>query len=124
MGRLKVGKINKYKNKIVNCNGLKFHSKKEANRYKELKLLEHHGSLQDLELQPKFELMPKINTDGYKIRKMTYIADFRYKEFIDGVWVDTIEDVKGFKTQVYKIKRSFFIQKYIIGKDEIRFIET
>ena len=75
--------------------GHKFPSKKEANRYGELKLLQQAGKIQRLHLQPKFEL----TVNGIIIGK--YIADFDYWE--NGVWV--VEDAKGFKTPLYKWKR-------------------
>jgi uncharacterized protein related to proFAR isomerase len=46
--------------------------------------------------------------DGKKQRPINYIADFVYVaelDFIDGR--ETVEDVKGFKTPEYKLKRKF-----------------
>ena len=44
------------------------------------------------------------------MRKVSYIADFMYKDIKRGVTV--VEDVKGFKTDVYKIKKKLFLYKY------------
>ena len=103
---------NKYGNKKVVVDGHPFDSKREARRYKELKLLERAGKIKDLELQPKFELIPTIRTDTETLYAVSYYADFRYVECDSGRVI--VEDVKskGTITQVYKIKKRLFIQKY------------
>lgn len=102
---------NKYKNKKVKVDGINFDSMKEARRYKELKLLEMGGAITDLTLQPKFELIPTIRIKGHKTERVTYyIADFAYTEKKTGKKV--VEDVKGFKTEVYKLKKKMFLYKY------------
>ena len=60
MIRLKRAKGQKYNNTKVIVNGIKFDSKKESERY--IVLLEHErdGSISDLKLQVKFELIPPI----------------------------------------------------------------
>jgi hypothetical protein len=105
----------KYKNKKVTIDGIEFDSIKEGNRYAELKLLEKVGIIKDLELQPKFELIPKYKIGGRSVRKMEYVADFKYIE--NGKVV--IEDVKGMKTEVYKIKKKLFEFQYGIEVREI-----
>lgn len=47
----------KYNNKKITVDGQIFDSKKEANRYKELRLLEKAGEIKDLRTQVKFKLM-------------------------------------------------------------------
>lgn len=101
---------NKYKNKKTVIDNIKFDSKKEANRYKELKLLEKAGHIKNLRLQPKFELLPKYEINGRKVRAMYYIADFEYEEVTTGEKV--IEDVKGVKTAVYRLKKKLFEHQY------------
>lgn len=86
----------KYGNVRTTVDGIKFHSKKEAARYQELKLLELAGEIQDLKLQPSFDL---IVQGGKVIGK--YFADFKYRI---GQRV-VIEDVKGKKTDLYKLKK-------------------
>lgn len=101
----------KYKNKKIEFNGMKFDSKKEANRYQELLILQHAGQITELEKQVKFELIPSQKGGIRTERPMTYIADFVYWE--DGVRV--IEDCKGFKTKDYVIKRKLMkLQGYEI----------
>ena len=72
-------KVNKYKNKKVEYDNIKFDSIKEKNRYVTLKELEKYGLIKELELQKLFELQPKyINNNGKHIRAITYKADFFY----------------------------------------------
>ena len=47
-------KQNKYHNKKVIVDNIKFDSKKEANRYNQLKLLEKANLISELELQKKY----------------------------------------------------------------------
>ena len=101
---------NKYKNKKTEVDGIKFDSLKEARRYGELRLLVKAGMIKDLELQPVFELIPKQKHNGKTIRKTSYIADFKYTDIQRGI--EVVEDVKGFKTDVYKLKKKMFLYKY------------
>ena len=95
----------KYKAKKTVVDGITFDSKKEACRYQELKLMEKAGQITDLKLQPKFQLQAKYrNGAGKAIREVSYIADFQYKQ--DGKVI--VEDVKGVKTEVYKLKKKMF----------------
>lgn len=108
-------KFNKYKNTKINIDGISFDSKKEAKRYNELKLLEKLGKIKDLELQKKYVLLPsQPKKDGLRSeRECSYHADFSYTIVDTGRQV--VEDVKGMKTEVYKIKRKLF--KYFYGMD-------
>jgi len=92
--------VSKYGNQKTLVDGHLFASKAEAYRYQDLKLLLKAGHISNLELQPKFELCPKQKGE----RAVHYIGDFRYIE--DGKVV--VEDVKGFRTKEYLIKRRFF----------------
>ena len=105
---------NKYNATKTVVDGIKFDSKKESKRYKELKLLEKAGVIKDLGLQIKFELVPKTNTE----RAANYYADFVYYDVENNILV--IEDVKGMKTPLYNLKRKIVKWKY----PEYRFIES
>ena len=98
----------KYGNRKTVVDGIKFDSKAEAERYRELKLMEQAGIITDLQLQPKFPLIPTFRKNGQTFRGITYIADFAYTE--NGRKV--VEDVKVFKTAVYKLKRKLFEYTY------------
>lgn len=101
--------MNKYKNRKTELDGHLFDSKKEAERYAELKLLARAGVIQGLQLQPVFTLQNGFTDNkGHRHRPITYRADFCYQE--DGALV--VEDVKGFETDVFKIKKKLFMYKY------------
>lgn len=104
---------NKYSNKKVTVDGITFDSISEANRYRELSLLQRAGKISELKLQPVYLLSPKTQYEN----KCEYIADFEYIQ--DGKLV--VEDVKGCKTHEYIVKRKWFRYKYpdIIFKEII-----
>lgn len=109
---------NKYHNTKVIYNGIKFDSKKEMQRYKDLELLESTDYICNLELQKKFLLQEGYtNAKGKKIRPIYYIADFYYYDYIDNKWV--VEDTKGVRTEVYKLKKKLFEYKYNLTIDEL-----
>jgi hypothetical protein len=95
---------NKFSAVRTTVDGITFASKREAARYGELKLLERAGEISRLSLQPEFV----ITINGVKICK--YIADFRY---VDPSRIGprgqkgmiVVEDVKGVKTAVYRLKK-------------------
>lgn len=102
------GKTNKYGAKKTVVDGITFDSKREAQRYTELKWLERAGEIKDLELQKKFVLQPKYKKNGKTVREISYIADFVYTE--DGKQI--VEDCKGMRTAVYKLKKKIFEYQY------------
>jgi len=85
----------KYRAIPVVIDGHRFASKAEGRRYTELRLLEQAGEIDNLELQPRFDLIVAGIDVG------TYVADFRYLSPAGVV----IEDVKGVRTPVYKLKK-------------------
>lgn len=107
--------MSKYKNKKVVVDNILFDSKKEANYYIYLKMLEDAGKIVDLELQRKFVLQPTFKLNGKAYRAITYVADFVYKDD-NGIHV---VDTKGYRTEVYKIKKKIFMKKYGIEIEEV-----
>lgn len=108
----------KYNNKKITVDGQKFDSKKEARRYQELKLLEKAGEIHDLRTQVKFVLIHSQRDEetGKVIeRECSYKADFVYEE--DGKTV--VEDVKGYRTKEYIIKRKLMLYRYGIRIREV-----
>lgn len=121
--------MSKYHNRKVVVDGIKFDSIHEANRYKELKLMEQAGEIHDLQLQVKFKLIPTQRewTDettktgkpkkGKLIEKeASYIADFVYK---NRYGIQVVEDAKGFKTQEYILKRKMLLYYHGIRIKEV-----
>jgi len=102
--------MNKYKNKKMVVDGIIFDSVKEKNRYLTLKLYEKVGAIKDLELQVKFELQPAFSVNGKRIRKIEYIADFVYYD--NNAKKQVVEDVKGYRTKEFLLKRKLFAYKY------------
>lgn len=100
----------KYHNKRTTVDGITFDSKKEAQRYSELKILERGGKISQLVLQPRFELQESFKKNGKTYRKIEYVADFMYRDNEKNVTI--VEDVKGVKTDVYKLKRKMFEKVY------------
>ena len=98
----------KYSAEKTSVDGIMFDSKGESKRYGYLKLLEQAGAISNLKLQPRFLLQDGFTYDGRKIRKIEYVADFSYQR--DGKTI--VEDFKGIRTEVYKLKRKMFLYKY------------
>ena len=103
--------LNKYRNTITIVDDIRFHSKKEANRYRELTMLRNSKFISDLTLQPKF----KITLNEKFI--CTYTADFAYYDHKLGTII--YEDVKGYRTQVYKLKKKLTEAQYNVTIHEI-----
>ena len=83
---------------------------KEANRYRELTLLEKVGEISNLVLQPVYVLLNGFEYKGEKIRAIKYLGDFEYVDSKTGSKV--LEDTKGFKTKDYLIKVKLLKNKY------------
>lgn len=96
--------------------GLGFDSKREANRYSQLKSMESAGLIADLWLQPKYPVYVTAKS-GETVFICDYIADFRYKQAGAAV----IEDVKSraTATAVYKLKKRLVQAIYAIEIVEV-----
>lgn len=121
-------KVSKYSSRKVEVDGIVFDSKKEAQRYSQLKALEASGAISDLQRQKKYILIPtqrEWNNEMYKKgprkgefkkgkvleKECSYVADFVYIDNKNGELV--VEDTKGFRTRDYIIKRKLML--YIRG---------
>lgn len=109
--------MSKYNSKKTIVDGRKFDSKKEARRYQELLLLEKAGEIKNLSRQVKFVLIPSQRDETGKVveRECSYKADFTYEEGIKTV----VEDVKGYRTKEYIIKRKLMLYQYGIRIREV-----
>jgi hypothetical protein len=107
---LKNPRPHKYGAEPTVVDGIRFASKAEAHRYGELLLKERAGEIEGLELQPAFLIWQSGD------EKIFYIADFKYIE--NGQVV--VEDVKGVKTDVYRMKKKMFLAAY----PEFKFVEV
>lgn len=112
--------MNKYLNKEVVVDGVRFQSKHEATRWCELKYMERAGLIYDLQRQVPFVLIPtqKDEITGKVIeRECKYIADFTYRSCKTGRIV--VEDAKGAKTEVYKLKKKIMLYRHGIQIKEV-----
>lgn len=99
----------KYNSKKTVVDDIAFDSKREARRYQELKALEKAGQITDLKLQVPYRLMASMKDEnGKTVRGIKYIADFVYRE--NGQ--EVVEDCKGYRTEVYKIKKKLMLMIY------------
>lgn len=106
----------KYKAVPTEVDGIKFASKKEAHRYGELKLLERAGHVRGLTLQVPL-MLSAGNDKRTSIGK--YVADFVYEERVGQDWIHRVEDVKGFKTPLYRWKKKHVEAQYGIEIREV-----
>ena len=112
------GSYRKYHNKKTIAFGVQFDSKKEAERYQELKIMEAAGDIAGLKMQVKFPLIPVQRDEQGKLveRAVSYVADFTY--FLkDGSFV--VEDTKGIRTPEYIIKRKLMYYMHHIKIQEV-----
>jgi hypothetical protein len=89
-----------------------FDSKREYEVAVKLQALADRGIITELRKQVVFELIPK--QDG--MRRTTYRADFVYRDERGQV---VVVDVKGFKTEIYRLK-----QKLMLWRHGIRILEA
>jgi hypothetical protein len=95
--------VSKYNAIPTTVDGITFHSKAEASRYSELRLLEKAGQIVALTVQPRWPL----TVNGYKVG--TYVGDFAYSDVVSGRFI--VEDVKSppTKTSTYRLKRKLML---------------
>ena len=125
--------MSKYHSKKTEVDGILFDSKREAQRYQQLKLMERAGVICDLKMQVKYELVPAQYIDGKCVeRAITYTSDFEYyvlkplrqktvmaEPDAKTIGQHIVEDVKGMRTDVYKIKKKLMLYRYGIRITEV-----
>jgi hypothetical protein len=97
--RFGMGRQVKYGNQKTIRNGQVFDSKREANRYDALKLLEANGEVRNIHRQVKYVMI----VNGVRIT--TYKADFVYEELRKGAWIEVVEDSKGYPNDRWPMKK-------------------
>ena len=117
-------KKNKYRNEktvriMPNGEEHEFHSKKEAERYDALMLLQKAGEIRTLKLQVRYCLQEAYTTfEGERVKSIDYIADFVYERrtapdnYGQRYWLPVVEDVKGMRTRDYALKAKLFRSRY------------
>lgn len=105
------GKRSKYGARPTVVDGVRFASRREADRYVTLCWRVRAGEIRDLELQPRY---PLHAPNGAKVG--TYVADFRY---VDADGVTHVEDAKGMPTPLYRWKRRHVEAEYGLLVEEV-----
>jgi hypothetical protein len=106
-------KQSKYRNVKTTVDGITFASKREANRYAELKLMKQAGEIIDLVLQIRY---PIVVND---VKICTYIADFVYFDVASGRYVVEDAKSKATMTPAYRIKKKLMKAIYDIDIQEV-----
>ena len=111
----------KYGNRKTTVFGQTFDSRHEAERYLELRSMEREGKIRHLATQVPFELIPEQTDDAGKVleRPAKYIADFTYWVKDGEGYRYVVEDAKGCRTDVYRLKKKLLL--YVHG---IRVVEV
>lgn len=110
-GAARVPRAHKFGAIRSTVDNLSFDSRAEAARYQELTLLLQFGTISQLRLQTKWPLI----VNGITIS--SYISDFDYLE--GEVSELKVEDVKGVRTPLYRLKRKHFEAQYGIKIIEV-----
>jgi hypothetical protein len=101
------GRRSKYGNRAVVVDGRRFASRREADAYVKLRLMEAVGTIRDLKLQVRYNL--RVNA----VLVCGYVADFVYLDVCSGLQV--VADAKGYRTREYRIKKK--LMKAVHGVD-------
>jgi hypothetical protein len=112
-------KGHKYGATATTVDGIQFASKAEARRYSELRLLEKAGAIRGLTLQPRYDIYA-LAFQAAPVKVAFYKADFRYMVPLMGdKWKTVVEDVKGVRTEVYRLKKKLVEAQYGIQITEV-----
>ena len=105
-----IQKARKYRNEPETTGGIRFDSKKEARRFRELQTMLQAGLIRELRLQQDFTLQEAYTT-----------PDVCYERKTQTGWEKIVEDVKSraTRTQKYIIKRKMMQDRYGIEIKEI-----
>jgi len=108
---------NKHGNKRTTINGIKFMSKMEAAHYVTLLDRQAAGEISNLQLQVRYKFASGI----------AYVDDFEFDEKLETLaedvysYVHRVVDVKGQKTDVYKLKMRLMKHEYGFVPNEVRY---
>ena len=102
--------VSKYGNRKTTINGITFDSKREAQRWDELRMLERAGHIRDLRRQVAYELVPGVKFTGDKRTKpaIRYVADFVYTER-DREVIEDLKSPASANLQAFKLKRHLLL---------------
>lgn len=111
-----MGSVKAKRNKYGAVRTRGYASRKESRRAAELEYMERAGLISDLRQQVKYVLIGAQRTpEGVYVAPCSYVADFVYVK--DGETV--VEDVKGVRTPVYRIKYKLMLERHGIVVREV-----
>jgi len=109
VGQAGARRPHKYHARATTVDGIRFDSRKEANRYRDLTILAALGQIQQLEMHPQFsiavvELFRGLELGPSVVACGVYTADFRYVTTAGEV---IVEDVKSgpTRTEAYRLRK-------------------
>ena len=113
---------------ISGGHGYKFASKAEALRYDALKSLLAAGVIRKLKIQPQYTLQESYidGETGERVQAIRYVADFSYERMTEPdcngqvYWLPVVEDVKGFRTPEYQMKKKLMAERFWIHIEEVK----
>ena len=109
------GRDSKFNARPTRCReGVMHHSAMEAARCDELHVLQVGGLIRDLEAHPQ----PRFDLDVNGVHVTRYLADFSYVDVETGE--KRVEDVKGFVTAEYKIKKALMLAVHGVEVQEVK----
>ena len=124
----KMRKTSKYKAQKTRRGKLTFDSKKEAERYDALMMLQKAGEIRGLKLQVRYCLQEAYTTfDGERVKSIDYIVDFVYERrtapdsYGQRYWLPVVEDVKSraTKTAQYEMKKKLLRERFNLTITEV-----
>ena len=116
-GRKVTVKLSKFGNRPADCSeGFRHQSQAEAARCSELHLLQSAGLISGLQAHPQPAWDIVVN--GVKVCR--YVSDFAYDQRQGATTERVVEDVKGWATDVYRLKARLMLACYGIKVVEVR----
>lgn len=102
--------VSKYHAKKTKIGDITFDSKIEACFYNRLLWMMKANKIHKIVLQPVFVLQEEFfDAQNNKHSAIKYRADFKVL-FVNGC--EKVYDTKGYKTEIYRIKKKLFIKRY------------
>ena len=114
----------KYNSKAIERFWIKFKSMKELEFYLLCKSLKDAGTIDDYSHESeKFTLVDTIKYNGETYKKTTYTPDFKVIVKWITIYIDTKSAITP-KKKSFRVKVKIFLEKFIIGKENISFLQV
>lgn len=121
-------KKSKYGNVKCSAYGHDFDSEAEREYYFHLRFRQQRGEIRNLQVHPKWVLSDSVKVPEEKtgrkpqtLQQVTYSADFEFDDLT--LMRHRVIDVKGFRTEAFKIKKKWMYDKYGIWVEEVKLNE-